>query len=137
VQVNLMHHPDAFPSLADAFDPEKNAGYGARFLARLHADTGDWDRAVGYYHSRTPALAADYQSKVLGVRAGPVLAAANAAPRPPSPLQQLAAAWSATLDGASMGSRPVAFAARPVMRAEPDEVAEAPTRLRARHAGSP
>src|ERR1700733_13380817 len=32
LQVNLMHHPDAFGSLDEAFDPDANARYAVRFL---------------------------------------------------------------------------------------------------------
>ena len=46
MQVNLMHHPDAFPSLDVAFDPQANAAYAARFLKELYAQTGDWTRAT-------------------------------------------------------------------------------------------
>ena len=46
-QINLMHHPDAFPSLEVAFDPQANAAYAARFLKELFAQTGDWNKATG------------------------------------------------------------------------------------------
>jgi hypothetical protein len=64
-QVNLMHHPDAFASLEQAFDPERNAAYAATLLNHLHTQTGDWSRAAALYHSATPELGADYQRKVL------------------------------------------------------------------------
>ena len=148
VQVNLLHHPNAFASLAEAFDPVANAAYGARFLVQLHAATGDWDRAVGYYHSATPALAADYEERVLGIHPDAPLIAASAAPRPPTPVQQLASAWSATLDAGATGTPSFARSAQAVARvgAEPVEVAEAPRArlsrmqragVKARHAGSP
>jgi hypothetical protein len=35
MQINLMHHPDAFASLEEAFDPRSNTRYGARFLSAL------------------------------------------------------------------------------------------------------
>ncbi len=65
MQINLMHHPNAFGSLEQAFDPNANAAYGARFLMQLHDQSGDWTRATGLYHSATPDLAADYQRQVL------------------------------------------------------------------------
>ena len=34
-QINLMYHPDAFPSLELAFDPQANAAYAAKFLKEL------------------------------------------------------------------------------------------------------
>lgn len=65
MQVNLMHHPDAFASLEAAFDPTTNATYAARLLNELHAQTSDWPRAVALYHSATPDLALAYQHKVM------------------------------------------------------------------------
>ncbi len=65
MQVNLMHHPDAFAGLDQAFDPSDNAAYAARFLNELHAQTNDWPRAAAQYHSSTPGLAVAYQAKVL------------------------------------------------------------------------
>ena len=53
-----------FASLADAFDPEENADYAARFLRQLYAETGNWTAAAGLYHSRTPLLAASYRQAV-------------------------------------------------------------------------
>jgi len=70
MQVNLMHHPDAFPSLDIAFDPGANAAWAARFLADLFAQSGSWPKATGLYHSATPELAADYQRKVQAAMAG-------------------------------------------------------------------
>ena len=64
-QVNLMHHPNAFASLPEAFDPERNADYAARFLVSLHGRTGDWPAAAARYHSATPGLADAYRARVL------------------------------------------------------------------------
>jgi len=63
-QVNLEHHPDAFATLAAAFDPQTNADYAAGFLAALHARTGSWPDAVAAYHSAEPALGAAYRARV-------------------------------------------------------------------------
>ena len=73
MQVNLQSHPAAFHDLEDAFDPSANADYAARFLHRLRVDAGgDWLTAVGYYHSRTPNLAADYRERVMAIAEGRV-----------------------------------------------------------------
>lgn len=64
MQVNLMHHPHAFPSLDDAFDPERNIRYAAQFLRWLRAESGDWDGAVARYHSGDPVRGADYRRRV-------------------------------------------------------------------------
>ena len=71
MQVNLQFHPTAFHSLEEAFDPASNVAYAARFLEQLGAETnGDWNRATGMYHSRTPDLAADYRNRVAEMGAG-------------------------------------------------------------------
>lgn len=59
-QINYRWHRPAFPSLEAMFDPRQNARYAAGFLARLYAEFGNWDAAVGAYHSRTPEFAARY-----------------------------------------------------------------------------
>lgn len=66
MQVNLKHHPNAFPSLEQAFDPFANADYAARFLRDLRDGPagGNWMRAVGFYHSQTPELAEPYRQQV-------------------------------------------------------------------------
>jgi soluble lytic murein transglycosylase-like protein len=66
MQVNLRHHPDAFPSLEAAFDPLTNARYAARFLTELQqARGGDWRSAAAAYHSNTPEFAGPYQARVM------------------------------------------------------------------------
>jgi hypothetical protein len=64
-QVSLKYHPSAFASMADALDPVANAHYAARFLHELHDKFGDWDRAIGAYHSATGPLEADYRDRVM------------------------------------------------------------------------
>lgn len=64
MQVNLRHHPNAFASLEEAFDPLSNARYAARFLTELQATRGDWMRSVAHYHSQTPDLAEAYRARV-------------------------------------------------------------------------
>jgi hypothetical protein len=65
LQVNLMHHPDAFATLEVAFDPLANAAYAGRFLNALFADGRNWARAVAAYHSETPALGDAYRALVM------------------------------------------------------------------------
>lgn len=67
MQVNLMYHREAFPTLDDAFDPAKNAAYAASFLRRLRDNNDSWSRAVGYYHSQTPRLNYPYRRKVMDI----------------------------------------------------------------------
>jgi hypothetical protein len=65
MQVNLMHHPDAFTSLGQAFDPASNTAYAVRFLNTLYRHTGSWSKSIAAYHSETPQIADDYQRRVL------------------------------------------------------------------------
>jgi hypothetical protein len=64
MQVNLAHHPAAFATLDQAFDPAANAAYAARFLTTLYAETRDWTRATAFYHSQTPDRGEAYQRRV-------------------------------------------------------------------------
>ena len=66
-QINLKHHPTAFASLDEAFDPIANAAYAARFLRALHDRDGSWEAAVADYHSATVWLGAPYRDAVLAI----------------------------------------------------------------------
>jgi hypothetical protein len=63
-QIDLTSHPDAFPTLDQAFDPFSNADYAGRFLTTLYARTGTWDAAVAAYHSMQPARGTAYRQRV-------------------------------------------------------------------------
>jgi hypothetical protein len=63
-QISLLWHPMAFASLEQAFDPDANAAYAARFLLGLFSQTGSWDAAVEAYHSADPALGFAYRQQV-------------------------------------------------------------------------
>jgi hypothetical protein len=65
MQVNLAHHPRAFATIEDAFDPAANAAYAARFLASLFQEYLHWPKAIAAYHSRTPALGNAYLELVM------------------------------------------------------------------------
>ena len=78
MQVNLRHHPNAFPSLDAAFDPATNARYAARFLTELNASRNDWQAAAAAYHSQTPEFAAPYRARVMAA-----WAEEQARPHPP------------------------------------------------------
>jgi hypothetical protein len=64
-QVNLQFHPDAFATIADAFDPARNARYAGFLLADLHKQSGSWQTAVQLYHSATPWRGEAYRDRVL------------------------------------------------------------------------
>lgn len=65
MQINLKHHPDAFASLDDAFDPGTNVAYGADFLKALHGQANGWLEAARRYHSATPEKGQAYGERVL------------------------------------------------------------------------
>jgi hypothetical protein len=67
MQINLMHHPAAFASLDEAFDPAANVMYAAGFLGRLFAQTGGWPQATAAYHSQTPDIGATYARRVMAI----------------------------------------------------------------------
>lgn len=108
MQVNLHHHPNAFASLEQAFDPLTNARYAARFLTELNGGRADWRQAAGHYHSQTPERAGPYREKVLAAweqearNAGDSSAEAMA-------LARLRAGWGsvalASAGGISLGNR--------------------------------
>ena len=91
LQVNLHHHPQAFGSLEEAFDPWANARYAGLFLSRLQAAAGDWVKAAGHYHSQTPERAEGYRMRVLAAWPGMSARLAEERQR-----QVLIAAWQAT-----------------------------------------
>ena len=90
-QVNLFYHPEAFASLAEAFDPAANAGVAARLLRALRGGAAGWEDAVARYHSANPALGVPYLRQVMADwERGPV-----AGPHPAwLPVVWLPAAWS-------------------------------------------
>jgi hypothetical protein len=69
-QLNHRWHAEGFDTLAEMFDPERNALYAAQFLTRLYAETGSWSDAAAAYHSRTPEHAARYRARFEELRNG-------------------------------------------------------------------
>ncbi|MBX9698777.1 MAG: lytic transglycosylase domain-containing protein, partial [Acetobacteraceae bacterium] len=82
MQVNLAHHPQAFPSLEAAFDPPTNVRYAAAFLRQLFARTGDWPQAIASYHSGEDLRGLRYHRRVALARIGAGLAAGGPIPLP-------------------------------------------------------
>lgn len=60
MQVNIHHHPNAFSSLEQGFEPEYNVAYAASFLRNLYQEDGSWRKAASDYHSKTPQLGTQY-----------------------------------------------------------------------------
>lgn len=64
MQVNLKHHPNAFASVTQAFDPAYNTTYAAKFLRRNYDDTQSWSEAIAAYHSKGTQRGRDYFGRV-------------------------------------------------------------------------
>ena len=67
-QINYKWHHQEFSSLDEMFNPMANALYAARYLTELYQETGDWTKAAGAYHSRTPKYAEKYSARFEGFR---------------------------------------------------------------------
>ena len=65
MQINLKHHPKAFSSLNQGFDPMNNVTYAAQFLLELKAKHKTWARAIAHYHSATPERQMIYKKRIL------------------------------------------------------------------------
>ncbi len=78
-QLNYRWHGENFNALDEMLEPALAADYAARFLGQLFAETGDWMRAAGLYHSRTPVRARRYRGLV-----GRALASLDSAPTAPA-----------------------------------------------------
>lgn len=65
MQINLRHHPNAFRNLEEAFDPQLNIAYGAKFLKQLFLQHKSWNSAIGHYHSATPKFHNAYKQRVI------------------------------------------------------------------------
>ncbi len=80
-QINYKWHGTAFSSIDQMFDPLANAEYAAAFLRELYVELGDWSKAAGAYHSRTPKFANKYIARFDRIHA----AVAQTPDRPLSP----------------------------------------------------
>lgn len=65
MQVNLLHHSKAFKTLEEAFTPQNNVSYAAKYFMELRKATSSWTHAVGYYHSKASKYYKPYCSLVL------------------------------------------------------------------------
>ncbi|MFT8244455.1 transglycosylase SLT domain-containing protein [Roseomonas sp. BN140053] len=83
MQVNLLHHPDAFATLDQAFDPQANLRYAIRFLLQLRARTNDWGDAVARYHSGEAERGSAYSRRVALAQLGAGWGRGGAVPLPP------------------------------------------------------
>ena len=68
MQINLKYHPDAFSSVEQALSPQNNIAYGAEFLKEKYAQHGDWQKAIGAYHSSSSDKAFIYHAMVKEIK---------------------------------------------------------------------
>lgn len=90
MQLNYRWHGERFENLGRMIDPASNVDYAARYLKELHRETGSWDHATRYYHSRDAERGAAYLDRVRRAHARidpsakpegqPVMAAQSAPP---------------------------------------------------------
>ena len=64
MQLNYHWHGARFDTLAQMIDPARNVDYAARYLRDLRDETGDWETATRYYHSRDPERGRAYLGRV-------------------------------------------------------------------------
>lgn len=91
MQVNLLHHPQAFANLEEAFDPAANLRYAARFLRDLRGRAGDWGQAIARYHSGEAERGAAYSRRVALARMGAAWGRGGGVPLPPQIVQNICA----------------------------------------------
>ena len=65
MQINLHHHPKAFKSIEEAFEPKHNIAYAASFLKSHFIRHKNWHKAVAAYHSSNKQFGHPYAFKVI------------------------------------------------------------------------
>lgn len=125
MQINLLHHGQAFASVEEAIEPRRNVEYAAQYLKAMHAVAKDWRQAAGYYHSTTPERSEAYMQKV--VRLWDEQTGATAVARA-EPRVRLDLALKPLMDSARIALVNERFKAR--REAERAELAGDPSRLR-------
>jgi hypothetical protein len=66
-QVNWKYHGHNFKNPEELLHPKHNAAYAAYFLTQHFNETKNWEKAIAYYHSRTPELGGVYLKKVQSI----------------------------------------------------------------------
>lgn len=64
MQINLRYHGNNFKNLEEAFDPQKNVAYSAKFLRKLHKKTQNWQKAAMQYHSKNKHKGINYKNRL-------------------------------------------------------------------------
>ncbi|WP_134678949.1 hypothetical protein [Paracoccus ravus] len=118
-QLNYRWHGENFTSVERMFDPLESARYAARFLRDLRAESGDWRRAAGMFHSRTRRHAERYLARFDAIHASLISRGFDRMHEPPGTYNSFASVDSAqrlrvrerlTLLGAPLGTKPTGAA---------------------------
>ena len=117
MQVNLLHHPEAFASPAEGFDPAANLRYAIRFLKELRARTGNWADAIAQYHSGEAERGSAYHRKVMLARLGAAWGAGGTVPLPVRTVAGLCAPGSAARPWSSAAAAAAPARASPAIAA--------------------
>jgi len=64
MQINMRYHPNAFSSLAEAFNPLTNVKYAAKHLSDLKIQWKSWREATRRYHSSNSTRGRAYEQRV-------------------------------------------------------------------------
>lgn len=65
MQINLKYHGNAFNSLEEAFNPQKNVAYSAQFLKKLYnRNHQDWKKTAMQYHSKNLRKGINYKNRL-------------------------------------------------------------------------
>ena len=63
MQLNIRWHAEFFDSEEQMMNPLDNVRYAARYLEQLYKETGSWETAVKFYHSRNAKFNTVYFAK--------------------------------------------------------------------------
>jgi len=63
MQLNIRWHAEFFDSLRQMMNPSDNVRYAVRYLEQLYKETGSWEKAVKFYHSRNAKFNSVYYAK--------------------------------------------------------------------------
>ena len=63
MQLNIRWHAEFFDGLRQMMNPSDNVRYAVRYLEQLYKETGSWEKAVKFYHSRNAKFNSVYYAK--------------------------------------------------------------------------
>lgn len=68
MQLNVRWHADYFESLEQMMEPFDNVHYAVHYLEQLYKETGSWEKAVKFYHSRNVKFNTVYYAKYMRMK---------------------------------------------------------------------